>query len=487
MDTRYQIEEMVSQDANGVVFQGMDSVTGVIVAMRRFISSGCGEGHIGEAEQQGFIDAIAVLKKITHPSLRRALAGGCDPVDNMPYLVTRWVDGDSLGEAVETHGALDSGFARHVLGQFLDANAAVSEALGREGIWLEAALESIMVKTARNESESPVALFWLCPLSWLHTSGSAGDIMALADLAEAMLGGPRKVSTGSADDELAKWLKRIRSKEITSLQEAKESLIVPESVANPFVSTAVKEEPPEAASSTPEPKEAGHVKEVTHSGFDDAPGLNISPAPRPLTTARGMLPSAPDERKRISPAVIGAAVAVLGGIIFVSWIAMGGDNEDSVEADESPLTKLTSPGQARPDDGMPQIGSGNSANEERRQHVLRRGYYTINEADLLLGQDAQEVTLRGRLARVRMSSSGLTMYLEFSEEPPNEEPRAYAMARNLVDGIRSDDLEQFVGRQIEIRGPVDIEDVLGTRRPRVKIIDRDHINVLAPADDFELR
>jgi len=483
MDIRYQIEEMVSQDSKGVVFQGVDTVTGMIVAMRRFISAGCGGEEMSDRDCQAFSDVIAALKKVTHPCLRRVLAGGCDPVDDMPYLITRWTGGSPLSDLLANEELLDSGFARHILHQLLDTASAISESLGKEGQWLEASLESIMVRPPRDEGAPPTALFWLYPLAWLRASDPANDLMGLADLGEAMLGGPRKIATKHPDDELAKWINRIRDREITTLHEAKESLKAADSFLNPF---SANSHPPDHAA----PVETDGTEDDPMAGFD-SPGLKINPTPRHLISSRGVLPpDSADDRKGMSPAVIASAVAMIGLIIFVSWIATGLKEADPPEAAEFSNTVPTGLGQRDGEGTMMPVRSeirDSSAEEERLQYIQRRGYYTINEADLLFSNDLKEVTFRGRLARVRMSSSGLTMYLDFSEEAPIEEPRAYAMARDLVDGIRQEDLEPFVGRQIEIRGLIDIEDLNGIRRPRIKIIDRHHLHIVEADEDFELR
>jgi len=481
MDTRYQIEEMVSQDTKGVVFQGMDTVTGMIVAMRRFISAGCGGSQVGDDERKAFSDAVFILKKVTHPSLRRVFAGGCDPVDEMPYLVTRWTESSPLADLLANKNLLESGFARLILHQLLDTTATLSEALGKEGQWLEASLESIRIRPPRDKGELPTALFWLDPLAWLHPEDSANDVMGLADLAEAMLGGPREVATNPADDELASWIQRVREKEITTLDQAKKSLKPADSVLNPFATHPHQPEPSADG-------EAGETKGSVTAGFD-VPGLSTSPAPRHSFSSRALLPSDPtDGRKGLRPLVIAAITALIGVAIFVSWIAMGLGETESTETFSNEHRPPDGQDGSRPTAMQVQRDIGdNSATEELRQFIQRRGYYTINEADLMFSSDLEEVTFRGKLSRVRMSSSGLTMYLEFSDEAPIEEPRAYAMTRNLVDGIRQADLEAYVGRQIEVRGPIDIEDLNGIRRARVKIIGPDRLRVLKPDEDYELR
>jgi hypothetical protein len=484
MDTRYHIEEMVSQDAKGVVFQGTDSVTGVIVAMRRFLASGGGSPS-GDSGPQAYADAIEQLKQVTHPSLRRVLSGGCDPVDEMPYLVTRWVEGTPLNDLLTGHGALDPELAIHVMAQFLDANAVIAEALGRDGLWLEPTIESITVKPARNGVESLTACFWLCPWRWLcGEDAQAGEASGLADLGEAMLGGPRQMAAHHAGHDFATWVEKIRSKEFADLGVARQALRAPGHFKNPFGA----DEAPDDGGETSEAS-GGIAESVGEAAGFDPPGLRIAPAVIPTMQATAVLPSMPGGKKAIHPGVVAGAVVFLGLIAFGSWLVVGRDNDDSASLgnDSTAASVPVSRSQAKVDGMVSQIQGAQTAAEERRQHIERRGYYTIDEADLMLSRDKQDITFRGRLARVRMSSSGLTMYLEFSEDAPNEQPRAYAMMRNIVDGIRPEELELLVGKTLEIRGPVDMENIIGTRRPRVRIMDRSRIEVLSADEDFELR
>ena len=90
---RYEIQEMLSQDAQGVVFLAVDRESGADVVLRRFFPFGPGgKGLMGE-EREAYTAAVERLKGLAHPAMRTILEGGCDPVDGMPYLVTEWVEG----------------------------------------------------------------------------------------------------------------------------------------------------------------------------------------------------------------------------------------------------------------------------------------------------------------------------------------------------------------------------------------------------------
>ncbi len=470
MDTRYHIEEMVSQDERGVVFQGTDSVTGVIVAIRRFISSGGGGAKAGDADCRAFDESIEILKQVNHPALRRVLAGGCDPVDNMPYLVTRWCEGFALADYLRAGEEFEPELIQKILLDFVDANAAVAEAIGRNGLWLEAAAASIFIKASHPEGEKPQSMFWLSPWQLLKEGTQEDGLLALAALAETLMGGPRKWAAAEPKSPFASWIKDIRNQSIKTPMEAR----------GPLEAMRFGGEP------SPATHQATDPRDETVAVFD-TPGLKVVPAQVATAPAVAVLPSAPESKSAAKPSMIAATailLAMAGVVVFV--VAQSGSEEGVESPGEVPRIATANP--PTPANTPPARVDGNhGAAEERRQYMIRRGYYTIAESDLLQELDKMEITFRGRLANVRNSSSGLTMYLEFSDDAPNEQPRVYAMTRHLVDGIRKEDLERWKGRLLEIRGMVDIETVGSTRRPRVELLDPSRIRALDIEEDYELR
>jgi len=471
MNPRYQIDELVTQDLRGVVFHGVDRETGAGVAMRRFLASSGESGGLDPKNKEVYLEAVATMKQVSHPSLRAVLDGGCDAVDGMPYLVTEWTDGDTLRDWMRANGNLTQEVSRHVVGRLLDVCIELSKVFNREALWLETALESVIVSPRDGTATMPMVSFWVCPWRWFG-GASADDWRAgVADFAEALLGGPGKAGADPRNAPLMMWVQRIRQKEITTLRAAFAALKVPIVAAGaaPIALAA----PVDAARKPAEPFAAAPRP---------AAGLTL---PQPVkVNVRQPSESNGTPRKLVAAA---AGLLAMGGV-GVWWLTRDGTGAGATaatlaEAADAPHVSTPANQRQAVVDGMiHQIHGEAAAAEERRQAIEARGYYTVREGDLLFGMNGREVNFRGRLSAVRFSNSGLTMYLEFSPDPATDEPRAYAMRRDLVDGIREEDLAPLVGKFIEIRGPVDIETISRTRRPRVNLINRERLIVLPDED-----
>jgi hypothetical protein len=90
---RFEIEDIVDQDASGVVFRAVDSSTGREVALRRFFPFGPDGGGLEGDEQLAYGNAVEILTGLQHPGLRAVVGGGCDSVDGLPFIATEWIDG----------------------------------------------------------------------------------------------------------------------------------------------------------------------------------------------------------------------------------------------------------------------------------------------------------------------------------------------------------------------------------------------------------
>lgn len=221
MRCRYEIQEMLAQDAHGVVFQAIDRESGDDVVIRRFFPFGPkGSGLEGE-ERLAYVAAIDRLKSVSHPALRTILAGDCDPVDGMPYLVTEWVEGTRLAEHLKST-ALSPASTRALLDQALEASQMLAAALGEEAVWVETAPEAVILSSGQGGRS---LTFWISPLRWLGGAEERRGLLPLVELGEAALHWQGRVFSDKSGEGLSAWFKAIKTNPTGwTLEEARATL-----------------------------------------------------------------------------------------------------------------------------------------------------------------------------------------------------------------------------------------------------------------------
>lgn len=203
MTGRYEIQDILTQDASGVVFHAEDRETGKSVVLRRFFPYGPDGGGLQEAERKAYLAALERLREVRHPVLRTILDGGCDPVDGIPFLVAEWVEGQRLSELLKER-ALSPSSTKALLTHALEASLVLAEAFGEEAVWVETAPESVILPV-----EGENLTFWACPLKWLGDPAKRGGLLPLAKLAEKALHWRGKPVAGTAQG-LGTWVKAVR-------------------------------------------------------------------------------------------------------------------------------------------------------------------------------------------------------------------------------------------------------------------------------------
>jgi hypothetical protein len=133
---RFQIEDLIIQDASGVVFRALDTETGRTVALRRFFPFGAHGGGLLDDEQTAYNIALDRLAGLNHPRCARSICGGCDPVDGIPFIATEWIEGDLL-EPVLQRGPLPTEAAVELITQALEVCELLSHVLAEEAVWVE--------------------------------------------------------------------------------------------------------------------------------------------------------------------------------------------------------------------------------------------------------------------------------------------------------------------------------------------------------------
>lgn len=272
MIMRFEILDIISQDATGVVFQATDQDSQRLVALMRFFPFGVEGGGLTEEEQEGYTAAVAGLIGVNHPSLRQVVAGGCDPVDGMPFLATEWVEGLPLSKRI-AEGPLRGSDALRLMTDLVDVSLYLSARFGSEVVWVATDLERIVMIY---DGELPRFTFSISPAKWLMAEEKRG-IEPLIGLTEAVMGWQGQVVGDQAGEGLGAWLKWLRrSAADATLEDARSWLagmagneagptLAPET-APELASTRDDEPQPQPSTRAPRRDQAPVLKEPSSRG-----------------------------------------------------------------------------------------------------------------------------------------------------------------------------------------------------------------------------
>lgn len=425
---RFQIEDLILQDSSGVVFLAQDLETGKPVAVRRFFPFGATGGGLEEDEQAAYISAIERLSTINHAALRSVVAGGCDPVDGMPFIATEWIEGDSLASLLQG-GPLPAETAAGLISQALEVSELLSHVFGVQAVWIEVHPDTIIA--AQGDSNRRFT-FWISPFKWLGQSADHGTgLEAIIELTEAALGWQGRIVSDLAGQGIGGWLKWLRAYSgSASLQEARENL-----------SAAIGVEPPPPASTI--------VARATQ------PLLPTRPKPR---LAR---------KSVVAVALAGLVIAAGAGL----WLRL---HSGSGEQPRPPVVPETAAARAsRHAAELQAIAAEADARKSatlgaQQQAATETGAILWSSHDLLVQKGRGETTVEGTVHAIQSSQSGNTLYLQFSGNPTANDAKA-----GIERGTRSKEelqksLEAFIGRKVRVTGNLVVRrSPPGTERPEV--------------------
>ena len=472
MVSRFQIEDIVAQDASGVVFRALDSETGLWVAVRRFFPFGLNGGGLSKDEQADYNIAVGRLTDIKHPAMRAIICGGCDPVDGMPFIATEWIDGSTIQSYLE-QGPLSSAETMHMVSQALEVCEEISKVFGQEAVWVETDVHTIIVGA---EASGRGVTFWMSPLKWLGKNDGQRGLDAIVSLTEDAMGWRGMSVIDHESNGLGGWLKWLRTiAKKATLSEAREMLL---EITSTAPSTPVKRA----------------VKQATQT-----------------TTIK------PVKRKSSLPFLAGG-IASLAAISLGGWALIRWNNSrllvmPSIEllevVDKKPVSKarsakartqeeegavsapsLVQESQPRTQkrtteqinrDAAEMLVTAQKANAESAiktaardaEIASRNGVFKVEDSELLLAMSGKEVTIQGTLKGFKYSNTKATQYLVFSDDPAPGEIRGSVLLRTAPAELREDQLSSLKGKKISLRGKIRIEEFGKT--PAISIQSRDVI------------
>lgn len=460
MSRRYEIQEMLAQDAQGVVFHAVDRESGDDVVLRRFFPFGPEGGGLEGEERAAYVAAVERLKAVSHPTLRTILAGGCDPIDGMPYLVTEWVEGTRLAEHLK-ETALSPASTRTLLDQALEASQTLAAALGEEAVWVETAPEAVILSNGQGGRS---LTFWISPLRWLGGSDERRGLLPLAELGEAALHWQGRVFSDQSGEGLGAWFKAIKADpDRWTLEEARATLHAAQALAG---GAAAPPGPANAGTATvvmPRPMPAHKVAPPSNSRLPwILSGLLM------LATTGLVVWKKYGSSSRTAPAAVAAAPSTPAattsarpaGLVF-SLLPPPADPEISAaERASARAAELAGVGATPPAAGTAQVDALLiDCGKRLRDHV---------------GQ-AAEVT--GLVHEVRLSANNRFRYLDFGA---SADPDAVCIRNRATPGDKEmymDRLRILRGRKITVKGTVALD---GNGRIVIDVAKRSQITVLDP-------
>lgn len=467
---------MVSQDAHGAVFLALDGETGREVLLQRFFPFGADEGGLEGDELASYDQAILRMKALEHPHLRRVIGGGCDPVDGIPYMVTETRSAMSLCE-FQTHSVLNAAQGRLLAESALELLIWLEQSFGQSADWL--ALHAGDVEVI-GEVES--FRFCVDPMKWLGLRKGAGAVKELAALVEECMGWTGRVVTGSTAGMLSGWMRTAKTRDLTPeqaltvLRGGQVETSSPAPVMNaPALAAPVLAAPTTHSYQAPmmSARSRSHavwyvMGSVLMTGVIAVAGMKwyqagqSSPKANSVTAAEVQKPT-----KRQKKAEEAAPPAVAARPVEVEKTLSQSEEQKLREQIEKRALELQ---------GGKAAASAKSG-ETVKKAPKRTDDYAPAEHKAIGEQVGEEIAVKERVAKVRLSNTGKSLYIEF-EGGGVASARACGRYRtNLgVEGMSVSELGGLEGKMVRIKGIVSVE--FGTDRLIIDITSRDQVTEL---------
>ncbi len=486
MIRRFKIEDLIYQDTSGVTFRALDSETGAAVALRRFFPFGPEGGGLQPDEQTAYNIALERLAGISHPSLRAVVAGGCDPVDGIPFIATEWVEGEPL-HLVMNEEPVPAETAAKLVTQALEVCELLSHVLAEESVWIDTEITSIVVGSQKSGREFT---FWISPLKWLGGGGESRGLKAIVQLTEEVMGWQGQAPNDQAGKGLGIWLKWLRmAAETTTLKEARESLAAAIGVEPPppvkaVVATATRPMSRSAKAVRPVKKRKSKAPVFSalillcviaggvgwwwvnrdHSLLDAELADVKKPAPAPVVEEQ-MKPAKEPAKETESPAIPEPAP---------SEPVKTPEPRLSDEELRNRANRLAAEMSAEKESSSKEAAADV---EKQKADAEKRGAYLPRDVAALLANDGKEVTLEGELKDFDESGkngTGEWLYLVFSKQKPLN-ARGKIIKSTAPVELGREALAPLIGKRIRITGVVSAQSMRSDKRPLIEIKSRSAI------------
>jgi len=464
---RFQIEDLIAQDASGVVFRALDMTTDVVVAVRRFFPFGADGDGLNEEQQTAYNIAVGRLAGLDHPSMRSVICGGCDAIDGMPYIATEWIPGKTLATFIKNQ-PLKPAEAINVLTQALEVSELLSRVLAEEGIWVETDVQTIVVG---DEGTGRGVTFWIAPLKWMSRSDEPGSMDSIITLTEEIMGWKGQTVGDNAGRRLGDWLKWLRqASKTTTLGEAREMLAASTGMEPPTPSkqlvrqAAARPSVPIKAIKARKKKSINGMLVTIILLFLVAGGLVgwaiYRKDPHEPKTSGGLAELAAQMAKEDTRKLSESAASAVGSGLSPELREVAAAMRESEKDDEPGKKEEVAAAEPAP---SPASSSG--------------GVFSPNDPRILQ-QEGQDVIVEGVVAKLDYSKSGKTLYLLFSDKPKVEEARGAILISKAGPDLNEAALTPLVGKKVRLSGRLELQKVFTNHRPEVGLANRAAIEVI---------
>jgi hypothetical protein len=209
VNKRFEIEEIVTQNEGSVVYRALDRETNRQVALRRLLPRGIDGGGLDPRQAEEYLAATDRLARVRVVGLRGLLLAGVDEIDGKPWLVTEWVEGESLAQAL-ARGTLSPEAGRRLAEQALTVQVVLDAQAG--GWHLDTRPSSVVVVA---EGDDFGFSFWMEPYPDPHNRPHA-VAQGLANLLEKALGWHRGQMIAGPGAGLAEWIHTVHQHRLSA-------------------------------------------------------------------------------------------------------------------------------------------------------------------------------------------------------------------------------------------------------------------------------
>jgi hypothetical protein len=494
----YIIEELFSQDPWGIIYHASDAKLGQHVELQRFFPYQSAELGMEPDAIQRYVVTINFMRFWRHQSVRKVLDGGCDPIDQIPYLVSEARSPTNLAEMLGM-GTLSMVQGKQLAEQALLLLIELDDVFRSTAPWISFRPEDIDVF-----DDGTKFRFCIVASQLVEPKYEVSAIKELASLVEMCMGWSGRVVTGSTLGTLSGWVRQTRSKSYS----AKQALALLQG-----------NKPDELTESTPQPTAPSIAPALQ--------GSSSTPTGSLVTSPTGLLqqgiphpPLASLKKKSPLPWVIATALILLGGAVTLFMQSQKKNQEvasapktslkdkKSDNSQETPqpvsnsdaiASEPTKVATASPSAQENPTPKPLSADEQRRADIVskslkmqadfkatqqqkaaaankpkagikpktakRNGDYKPDEVGLIGEHIGQTVSIVGKLFVAKPSNTGKTFYLRFSEDQRIAGGRH--VLKNALSPIALKDLQLLVGKTIRVKGVVNTEPTL--QGPRITI------------------